>query len=350
MNFRSDNVSGIAPAILAAIAAANSGDAPSYGADPITERVTRHFAELFEHEVAVFPVATGTAANALALAALTPPWGVVYCHEAAHIETDECGAPEFYTGGAKLVALPGDNGKIAAEAIVARLGGQGVVHNAQPAVISITQATEAGTVYERDEVAALAAAARRHGLALHMDGARFANAVATLGCAPADITWRAGVDVLSFGATKNGALAAEAVIFFDKQKAADFAFRRKRGGHLLAKLRFLSAQLEAYLSGGLWLAHARHANAAAARLAAGLSAVPGARLRYPVEANEVFVELPDPVIEALAGEGFAFYRWGGAGSCCIRLVAAFDTRMADVEAFVAAAHRHATLHLPRSPN
>lgn len=337
MNFRSDNVTGIAPEILAAIAAANQGAAPSYGADAVTVRVAQRFNAVFEHEVTIFPVATGTAANALALATLTPPWGVIYCHEASHVQTDECGAPEFYAGGAKLIALPGADAQIAPADIEARMIEQGVVHHAQPAAISITQATEAGTLYTAGEIGALGELARRYGLALHMDGSRFANAVAALGCAPADITWRAGVDVLSFGATKNGALAAEAVVFFDGDKAADFAYRRKRGGHLFSKMRFLSAQLDAYLADDLWLRNARHANRMAARLAEGLSAITGARLRHPVEANEVFVELPEPVIRALAAGGFGFYRWGGEASLCLRLVTAFDTSAEHVDAFIAAA-------------
>lgn len=341
MNFRSDNVTGIAPEILAAIAAANSGDAPSYGADPITARVTRRFAEIFEREVAVFPLATGTAANALALAAVTPPWGAVYCHEDSHVQTDECGAPEFYAGGAKLIGLPGADAKLSPAAVEVRMIEQGVVHHAQPAAISISQATEAGTLYSLAEIATLGALARRRGLALHMDGARFANAVAGLGCAPAEITWRAGVDVLSFGATKNGALAAEAVIFFDPVKAADFAYRRKRGGHLFSKMRFLSAQLDACLADDLWLRNARHANRVAARLADGLAQVAGARLRHPTQANEVFVELPEKAIRALAQAGFGFYRWGGESSLCLRLVAAFDSRLEDAEAFIALARRHA---------
>jgi threonine aldolase len=339
VNFRSDNVTGIAPEILAAIAAANTGDAPSYGADPITARVTRRFAEIFEHEVAVFPLATGTAANALALAALTPPWGAVYCHEDSHVQTDECGAPEFYAGGAKLIGLPGRDAKLGPAAIEARMIEQGVVHHAQPAAISISQATEAGTLYTPAEIAALGALTRRRGLSLHMDGARFANAVAALGCAPAEITWRAGVDVLSFGATKNGALAAEAVIFFDPEKAADFAYRRKRGGHLFSKMRFLSAQLDAYLADGLWLKNATHANRVAARLADGLTQVAGARLRHPTQANEVFVELPERAIRALAAAGFGFYRWGGESSLCLRLVTAFDSRIEDAEALIAVACR-----------
>jgi threonine aldolase len=341
VNFRSDNVSGIAPEILTAIAAANNGDAPSYGADLITDRVARRFTEIFEREVAVFPLATGTAANALALAAVTPPWGAVYCHEESHVQTDECGAPEFYAGGAKLIALPGADAKLSPAAVEARMIEQGVVHHAQPAAISISQATEAGTLYTPAEVTALGALARRRGLALHMDGARFANAVAALACTPAEITWRAGVDVLSFGATKNGALAAEAVIFFDPAKAADFAYRRKRGGHLFSKMRFLSAQLDAYLADDLWLRNGRHANRVAARLADGLAQIAGARLRHPTQANEVFVELPEKAIRALAQAGFGFYRWGGESSLCLRLVAAFDSRLEDAEAFIALARQHA---------
>ncbi len=340
MNFRSDNVTGIAPEIIAAIAAANTGDSPSYGADPITARVTRRFAEIFEHEVAAFPLATGTAANALALATMVPPWGAVYCHEESHVQTDECGAPEFYAGGAKLIGLPGADAKLGPAAVEARMIEQGVVHHAQPAAISISQATEAGTLYTLAEVGALGALARRYGLALHMDGARFANAVAALGCSPAEITWRAGVDVLSFGATKNGALAAEAVIFFDPEKAADFAFRQKRGGHLFSKMRFLSAQLDAYLADGLWLRNAMHANRVAARLAEDLAQIAGACLRYPTQANEVFVELPERAIRALAEAGFGFYRWGGESSRCLRLVAAFDSRLEDAEALIGVARRH----------
>jgi len=340
VNFRSDNVTGIAPEIIAAIAAANTGDSPSYGADPITARVTRRFAEIFEHEVAAFPLATGTAANALALATMVPPWGAVYCHEESHVQTDECGAPEFYAGGAKLIGLPGADAKLGPAAVEARMIEQGVVHHAQPAAISISQATEAGTLYTLAEVGALGALARRYGLALHMDGARFANAVAALGCSPAEITWRAGVDVLSFGATKNGALAAEAVIFFDPEKAADFAFRQKRGGHLFSKMRFLSAQLDAYLADGLWLRNAMHANCVAARLAEDLAQIAGACLRYPTQANEVFVELPERAIRALAEAGFGFYRWGGESSRCLRLVAAFDSRLEDAEALIGVARRH----------
>lgn len=338
MNFASDNVTGIAPEILEAIARANDGAEASYGEDPITRRLEAKLAELFEHEVAVFPVATGTAANALALSALTPPWGAIFCHEQAHIAVDEANAPEFYSGGTKLVPIAGADGKIDVASVEGLLpGGLGVVHHAQPAAISLTQATECGTVYRPDEVGAIAEAAHRHGLAVHMDGARFANALAFLKVAPADITWRVGVDALSFGATKNGALAAEAIIFFDPKKAETLSFRRKRAGHLFSKMRFLSAQLDAYVSEELWLRNARHANAMAARLARGLAQLPNVTLRHPVEANEIFIELPEPVIAGLLARGFHFYRWEGPASTCIRLVTAWNTEESTVDALISAA-------------
>ena len=340
MHFASDNTAGISPEILAALAAANDGAVGSYGADPITARLEAKLAQLFEHEVAVFPVATGTAANALALAAVTPPWGAVLCHPLAHIACDEANAPEFYSGGAKLVPVPGADGKLAVADLAALLPGDlGNVHHAQPAAISLTQATECGTVYRPAEIAGISALAHRHGLAVHMDGARFANALVHVGASPADLTWRAGVDVLSFGATKNGALGAEAIVFFDPARARDLPFRRKRAGHLFSKMRFLSAQLEAYVTDDLWLRNARHANAAAARLAKGLTALPGVRLRHPVEANELFVELPETVISGLSAAGAQFFRWEGPTSTCIRLVTAWNTREADVTAFLESASR-----------
>jgi threonine aldolase len=337
MNFCSDNVAGASASIVEAIARANTGAAMPYGNDPYTARVEKLLAEIFEHEVAVFPVATGTAANVLCLAALTPPWGTIYCHAESHIAVDECGAPEFYTGGAKLDLIHGAHGKITPDEI--RPAGAGVVHHTQPAAVSLTQATEAGTVYTPAEVGAIGELCRRHGLALHMDGARFGNALVALGCTPAEITWKAGVDALSFGATKNGAVAAEAAIFFDKSKAASLGYRRKRGGHLFSKMRFLSAQLDAYLADDLWLRNARHANAMAKRLAEGLAALPGARLAHPVEANEIFVDLPDEALRGLESAGFRFYRWPDDASTLIRLVCAFDTEEAHVEAFLATARR-----------
>jgi threonine aldolase len=252
----------------------------------------------------------------------------------AHVNTDECGAPEMFTGGAKLVGLPGDGGKLTPALLRATLekAGVGVVHSVQPAALTLTQATEAGTVYTPGEVAALAEVARSYGLPVHMDGARFANALVRLGCSPAELTWKAGVDVLSFGATKNGALAAEAVVFFRPELAASFAFRRKRAGHLFSKMRFLSAQLDAYLTDDLWLRLARHANAMADRLAAGLTAIPGAALRDPVEANEIFIDLPEPVIAGLEQRGYAFYRWDGT---VIRLVTAWNTDAGDIDRMIA---------------
>jgi threonine aldolase len=342
-DFRSDNVTGVAPEIMAAVAAANSGTAAAYGGDKATGRVERRLAELFETEVTVFPVPTGTAANALALSTMSPPYGAIYVHELSHVNVDECGGPELFTGGAKLVDLPGAGGKLTAAQLgaVLKKADPGDVHHAPPAAISLTQATECGTVYKPDEIAAIAGVARRHALKLHMDGSRFANAMAGLGCRPADVTWRAGVDALSFGATKNGAMAAEAVVFFDRALAATFGYRRKRAGHLFSKMRFLSAQLEAYLQDDLWLRLAGHANAMAARMAKGLAAVPGVSLAYPVEANEIFPVLPDPVMAGLQAEGFGFFRWsdGGEGSTIARLVTAFTTEAAAVDAFIAAAQR-----------
>jgi threonine aldolase len=337
MIFTSDNVTGAAPEVLEALVRAmRAGPMPSYGADAVTKRLDARLAEVFETEVTVFPVATGSAANALALAVFTPPYGSVYCHVDAHINTDECGAPEAFTGGAKLVGLEGDHGKLAAPALKHALEHApiGFVHAVQPKALSLTQATEAGTVYTPDQVGALAEIARGFGMPVHMDGARFANAVARLGASPADLTWKAGVDALSFGATKNGALAAEAVVFFGERgraRAEEFGYRRKRGGHLFSKMRVLSAQLEAYVADGLWLRLAGHANAMADRLAEGLSAVPGASLRDPVEANEIFAALPDAVTDGLLAKGYQFYRWDGP---VVRLVTSWETRPEDVDALV----------------
>jgi threonine aldolase len=344
MNFASDNVTGAAPEILAAIAAANEGAAMPYGSDPITRRLEAIFNALFEREVVAFPVATGSAANALALATMTPPYGAIYCHPASHINTDECGAPEFYTGGAKLLPIAGENGKITVAALEQTLAdsGKGNVHHVQPAALSLTNETEAGTLYTVEEVKALAASAHAHGLYVHMDGARFANAVAALGCSPAELTWRAGVDALSFGATKNGAVGAEAVVFFDSKLAESFGYRRKRGAHLFSKMRFVSAQLEAYCEGGLWLKHARHANAMAKRLSDLLKTVPGVELLYPVEANEIFARIPGAAIDGAFADGYFFYRRAGETDEHCRLVTAFNTKPEDVEGLIASLRRHAS--------
>ena len=336
-DFRSDNVAGIAPEVLTALAAAAQGSATSYGEDPITERVEARLTALFDHDLALFTVATGSAANALALAHLVPGWGAVLCHREAHIATDECGAPEFFSSGAKLMPLDGAHGKISADAVAAHLARDTRgVHHSQPMAISISQSTEAGTCYTPDEVAAIGAVVRRHGLKFHMDGARFANALASLRCSPAEVTWQAGVDALSFGVTKNGAMAAEAVIFFDSALAQDFGYRRKRGGHLFSKGRFAAAQFDAQLTDGLWLRLAANANAMASRIGQGLAGIPGISLLHPVEANELFVLMPERVIESLEGAGFLFYRWPAEEGPCIRLVTAFDTEPGHADGLVAA--------------
>lgn len=344
MNFASDNVAGAAPEIIAALIEANQGADMPYGADACTQRLCSRLSEVFEKEVTVFPVATGSAANALALTVLSPPFGAIYCHVDSHINVDECGAPEFYTGGAKLITLEGRHGKLPAVDLAGRLeqAGIGIVHHVQPAAVSITQATEAGTVYSIAEIEAIAQVSQTHQLPLHMDGARFANALVRLGCTPAEMTWKAGVDVLSFGATKNGAIAAEAVIFFNAELATSFSYRRKRGGHLFSKMRFLSAQLEAYLQDELWLRLATHANRMADRLSQGLVELPGVSLAHPVEANEIFAYLPEVIIAGLLAEGFYFYRWAaGEAGTLVRLVTAFNTKEEDVEALLNVAQRYA---------
>jgi threonine aldolase len=339
-DFRSDNVTGVAPQIMDAIVAANAGTVTSYGDDETTARVQSRLAEIFETDVWMFPVATGTAANSLSLASLTPSHGSVYCHYEAHIEVDECGAPEFYTGGAKLVLLGDADGKFTAAELEGKLASAhiGFQHAVQPAAVSVTQAAELGTIYNVDELNAIGAVADKYNLGYHMDGARFANALVSLGCTPAEMSWKAGVDVLSFGATKNGAMAAEAVVFFKEELAENFLYRRKRGGHLFSKMRFLSAQLEAYLADDLWLNNARYSNGLAARLAKSLEDLPGGKLFAPVQANEIFIGLPAAVIEAMEAAGHLFYRWTTDGdNIVIRLVTGFSTDESMVDTFIEAA-------------
>lgn len=342
LDFRSDNVTPAAPEILEALVAANHGPAAPYGEDELTRRLEAVARQVFEADLAILPVTTGSAANGLALSVLAPPYGAVYCHDHGHIMVDECGGPELFTGGAKLIGLPSPDGKLRPEQLtepVAEARAMGV-HHVRPAVLSLTQATEWGTVYRPAEVAGLAEAAHAHGLKVHMDGARFANAVASLGCSPADVTWRAGVDILCLGATKNGALAAEAVILFDPSLAEDLAYRRKRAGHLWSKGRFLSVQLRAYLENGVWLRHAAHANAMARRLGDGLARLPDVSLAQPVEANEVFVAMPEPMVERLQRAGCRFHRWTTAADGVrpvLRLVASFATETRQVDAVLAAA-------------
>jgi threonine aldolase len=347
MNFASDNTSGASEAILQAIVAANSGEAAPYGKDPLTEKAARLLCETFERECACFLVDTGTAANALALAAICPPFGAIFCHSDSHITTDECGAPEMFTGGAKLVGIPGQGGKIAAAELKASLARypRGVDKQVQPAVLSLSQVTESGTVYSCQELACLTTLAHEAGLMVHMDGARFANALVSLRCTPAEMSWKAGIDVLSFGATKNGALGSEAVVFFDPEKAAHMPYLRKRSGHTLSKGRFLGAQMTAYLEKGHWLALAAAANASAQKLAQGLAKIPGVRLPWPCEANEIFAILPRAIDAALREAGALYYPWNfcAFGSGCkppaqdevfVRLVTSFATQPSSVARFL----------------
>jgi threonine aldolase len=334
MNFASDNHYGATPEILAALAAAGQSPHPAYGDDDVTKRVTERLCLIFEREVAVYPVINGTTANSLALATLVPPHGAILCHAEAHISVDECGAPEFFTHGAKLVPIEGADAKLTPGAMERALGHfqKGFVHHAQPSAVSLTQSTELGTVYTPVEIRQISALARARDMKVHMDGARFANALVGLGCTPAEMTWKAGVDALSFGATKNGALAAEAVIFFDPNDVRDFEYRRKKSGHLVSKMRFLSIQLEAYLKDGHWLASARRANHLAQRLAQGLSQAGAIEIVHPVSANAVFARMPETLARKLRKNGVDFYDWGvpSGGKTLARLMLSFATPEQDV--------------------
>lgn len=346
MNFNSDNVVGASPKVLAALVSANEGAVGSYGADPWTARVEAAFERFFERKVHVFPVATGTAANALACAAICPPWGSLLTHRESHVIDDECGAPEFYMGGAKLVGLAGMGGKITREALAAHVAAEpGGVRRPPIKGLSIAQGTEFGLVYSVAEIAALTAAARAHGFKVHMDGARFANALVSLGSTPAEMTWKAGIDILSFGATKNGCLMAEAVIIFDDALAEDFRFRRKRAGQTLSKQRLISAQFEAYLAEDHWRELAGHANAMAERLASGMLAMPGLRLGWPRQINEVFPIVPEGALAHLRANGVLCMDWSedalpednrpAEGEIVLRLVTSFATRAEDVDRLLA---------------
>jgi threonine aldolase len=324
MRFFSDNAAAAHPKVIEAIAASNRLDT-AYDGDAWSKRLDGVFSDLFETEVRAFWVATGTAANCLGLAALCPPYRAILCHRDAHIEVDEAGAPGFFTGGAKLVLIDGPGAKLTVEGVTAACEGiRDDVHQVQPAVISLTNATEYGLVYRAAEVAELGELAKARGLRLHMDGARFANALATTGDSPADVTWRAGVDVLSFGFTKNGGLNAEAIILFDTSLANEVAVRRKRAGHLASKGRMLAAQVLALLEDGLWLDNARAANAAAQQLAAAAAD----RLVYPVEANELFLRVSDAEAASLRARGFDFYEWGPGQ---VRFVTSWDSDSGAVE-------------------
>ena len=340
MYFTSDNASGAAPEIMAAIVTANEGFARSYGSDDLMVAVQSRIRQIFDApEAAVYLVATGTAANALALSLYCPPWGTVFAHTDAHIALDECGAPEFYTNGAKLIGVDGAHGKMTPDTLTQAIDniGQGGVHGVQRGMVSITNVTEAGTVYTTAEGAALAAVAKSYGLPCHLDGARFTNALVATNASAADMTWAAGIDILSFGGTKNGCLGVEAVVIFDPAKAWEFELRRKRGGHLFSKHRYLSAQMLAYLTDDLWLRLARHANAMGTRLAGGLIAKPGVQMRHPVGANMMFPEWNTGTHAQLESQGAVYYRMNAqAGREAARLVTSWSTNPEDVDAFLAA--------------
>jgi threonine aldolase len=346
MDFASDNAVGASPVVLDASMAANHGAVPAYGEDPYSARAKAMLNDIFEREVSAFFITTGTASNALALGALCPPWGAIFCHHHAHIANDECGAPEMFTAGAKLVGVDGPTAKVDPDALSHKLSEFpiGPIRQVQPSALSLSQSTECGALYSCDELKALTDIAHASGMSVHMDGARFANALVALGCTPAEMTWKAGIDVLSFGATKNGAFACEAVIFFDPAKAATFAYQCKRAGHILSKGRLLGAQMVAYLDNDHWLDLARTANAHTAKLTRGLSDIPGVRIPWDAPTNQAFAIIPRKADEALKRAGARYYDWGTRGlndpqslasdEIFVRLVTSFATDPQSVQAFI----------------
>ncbi len=328
--FASDNYAGICPEAWAAMAEANSGHAPGYGDDVWTERAADLIRGLFETDCEVFFVFNGTSANSLALASLCQSFHSILCHESAHVETDECGAPEFFSHGTKVLTIAGADGKIAPADVERMVRRRSDIHYPKPRVVSLTQATELGTVYSPDEIKAIWARAKSLGLRIHMDGARFANAVASLGVAPKEITWQAGVDVLCFGGTKNGMAVGDAVVFFDRDLAREFDYRCKQAGQLASKMRFLSAPWVGMLGDGAWLRNARHANAMAERLHGIVRELPGVKVLHPRQANSVFLELPPRVAEGLRTRGWRVYDFIGGAA---RLMCSWDTTEEDLRAF-----------------
>ncbi|MBM6579714.1 low specificity L-threonine aldolase [Microvirga sp. BT689] len=349
MNFASDNTVGASAPVLQAIMQANAGAMAAYGNDEMSKRVRTRFSELFDREVSVFFATTGTAANALALSSAVPPYGLCVCHREAHIIDDECGAPEFFMHGAKLAGLPGVGAKLKAEDVASYLKSlPKAPKQMPPKALSISQVSECGLVYGLEELAALGQACRDHGLSFHMDGARFANALVALGCTPAEMTWKQGVDILSFGATKNGGLMAEAIVVFRKDLAEALDYRSKRAGQIISKGRLIAAQFEGYFAGDHWLANARHANRMAKLLSDGLLQLPGIRLAWPTEANEVFPIIPQALDRALKAAGILYSPWTvlslpetervGGNEVLIRLVASWATREEDVRKLLEIAH------------
>ena len=348
MNFASDNIVGGSAPVLQAILDANAGTMTAYGNDEISKRVKARFDEIFEREVSVFFVTTGTAANALALSAAVPPYGLCVCHREAHIIDDECGAPEFFMHGAKLAGLPGIGAKLKPEDIDAYLRSlPKAVKQMPPKALSISQVSECGMVYGLDEIEALGQVCREHGMAFHMDGARFVNALVSLGCSPAEMTWKRGVDILSFGATKNGGLMAEAIVVFRPDLAEALGYRSKRAGQIISKGRLIAAQFEGYFGNDHWLDNARHANRMAQTLSEGLVRLPGVRLAWPREANEVFPIIPKTLDGALKAAGILYNPWTELSlpetervadhEILIRLVTSWATREDDVQRLLQAA-------------
>lgn len=334
ISFASDNIAGVAPEILNNLIKYSAGNATPYGNDELSQSLQARMSVLFEKEVSVFLVPTGTAANSLCLATLSPEWGAVLCHPESHINNDECGAPEFFSHGVKLISIEGENCKIDVEKLKHRASQKvGDVHTVQPTVLSITQATETGSVYTLDELETIGSTCKEHNLKLHMDGARFANAVNALNCTPAEMTWKIGVDALSFGATKNGAFGVEVIVLFDNAYTHELAYRRKRSAHLMSKMRFLSTQIDAYLADDLWLSNAKHANQMADKLRDGLSTIDSIELLNPSKTNIVFCKMPQFVIKHLLEKGFEFYydRWDEG---VVRLVTSFATKPQEIELFI----------------
>jgi threonine aldolase len=330
--FASDNYAGVCPQAWEAMAAANVGHASAYGEDFWTARAADAFRKLFECDCDVYFAFNGTAANAMALAALCQSFHSVICSSVAHVETDECGAPEFFSNGSKLLVATAEDGKLTPQSVRALATGRSDIHFPKPSAVTITQATETGQVYRVDEIKALSAVCREMGLRLHMDGARFANACATLGRSPAELTWKAGVDVLCFGGTKNGMAVGEAILFFDRRLAEDFAYRCKQAGQLASKMRFLAAPWAGMLESGAWLSNAAHGNACARRLEAGIKDIPGVAAMFPVEANSVFLSASPAVLEGLRQRGWRFYTFIGGGG---RFMFAWDADPARVDALAA---------------
>jgi threonine aldolase len=337
--FTSDNIAGASASVFNAMMEAEQGDSMPYGNDDTTAEVTTMLSDLFECDVDVYLVSTGTAANVLSISAMTPPWGSVLCHSESHLLNDESSAPEFYTNGARFVGVSGSDAKINPVELQ-RLVNQkvGDVHSCQPSAVSISQVTEVGSVYSLAEIRAITEVAKLAGVPVHMDGARFANALLSLGCTPAEMTWKSGIDIVSFGATKNGTMASEAIVVFNKRFSKELGFRRKRGGHLHSKMRLLSSQMKAYLTDDLWRINAQHANDMMALMQAGLARVPGIKIQTPAQANMLFCTLPVGMADYLMAEGFAF-GWGRWEEGVVRLVTSFRTNQEAVEAFIESANR-----------